>query len=124
MPNSILQSTKKSLGIDFAYTAFDPELIMFINSAFPVLTQLGIGPPEGFAIEDDNTDWDDYNAPPVQLNYIKTYIFLKVKLLFDPPGTSYLIEAVNKQIAEAEWRLSAMREAEVSLLASLPIEEI
>lgn len=109
MADSILVSTKKVLGLDSEYTAFDLDIITHINSAFSTLNQLGLGPAEGFVIEDDSATWDDFfedNNP----SSIKTYVFLKVRLVFDPPTTSYLIDALNKQIEELEWRLNVTRE--------------
>ena len=110
MENSILKSTKKILGVAADYTAFDLDIITHINSVFSILHQLGIGPDEGFAIEDSTDEWSDYVVPAFQLTLIKTYIYLRVRMLFDPPGTSYLIEAMNKQIQEYEWRLNVNRE--------------
>lgn len=110
MTSSILNSTKKILGMDFAYTPFDTDIITHINAAFSVLNQLGIGPTDGFMIEDDDADWEDYDVPMSWMSLIKTYIYLKVRMVFDPPGTSYLIEAMQKQIDEYENRLSIYRE--------------
>lgn len=111
MSNSILVSTKKTLGLMADYTSFDPDIIMFINSAFASLNQIGVGPEEGFAIEDDIPSWTDFVGSDPRLNQIKTYVFLKVKMLFDPPGTSYLLDAYTKQILEHEWRLNVHRES-------------
>ena len=110
MENSILKSTKKILGIAADYTAFDLDIITHINSVFSILHQMGIGPDEGFAIEDSTDQWTAYAVPAFQLTMVKTYMYLKVRMLFDPPGTSYLIEAMNKQIQEYEWRLNVNRE--------------
>lgn len=110
MEESILTSTKKILGLSQSYTAFDLDIITHINTAFSTLTQLGIGPTEGFMIEDTTPVWDDFIAQDYQLNSVKTYVFLRVRLLFDPPTTSYLIEAFEKQLEEIEWRLSVYRE--------------
>lgn len=106
---SILTSIKKLLGISEDYTQFDDDIIMHINTTFLNLTQLGVGPSEGFSIEDDSTYWEDFvdvesNA---QLQAIKSYMYLKVKLLFDPPLSSSVIESTNRMIAELEWRLNA-----------------
>lgn len=111
MEESILISTKKILGISGDYTAFDLDIITHINAAFSTLTQLGIGPAEGFMIESDEEEWYDYIEDDIQLNTVKSYIFLKVRQLFDPPSTSYLITAMEKQIAEFEWRLNTNRES-------------
>ena len=105
---SILTSIKKLLGIDEEYTHFDADIIMHINSVLMILTQLGVGPETGFVIEDDTSTWDDF-VPEVnaaQLHAIKSYIYMKVKLMFDPPLSSAVIEAMNRQIAEFEWRLN------------------
>ena len=107
---SILTSTKKVLGIDEDYTVFDEDIIMHINTAFSTLTQLGVGPHEGFMIIDAVAEWDDYIVDDVQYNSVKSYVFLRVRQLFDPPTTSYLITATEKQIAELEWRLNVHRE--------------
>ena len=111
MEQSILTSTKKILGIAADYTAFDLDVITHINAAFSTLNQLGVGPAEGFLIEDESMKWEDYIDNEIQLNTIKSYVFLKVRQLFDPPTTSYLITAVEKQIAEFEWRLNVNRES-------------
>jgi hypothetical protein len=110
MENSILISTKKILGIAEDYTAFDLDIITHINTAFSTLTQLGVGPAEGFMIEDNTEVWADFIADDSQYNSVKSYVFLRVRQLFDPPTTSYLIEAYNKQIQELEWRLNVHRE--------------
>lgn len=115
MENSILDSTKKILGLSSGYTSFDHDVITHINATFSVLNQLGIGPLDGFMIEDNMMTWDNFDTPPNQLNLIKTYMYLKVRMLYDPPGTSYLIESMNKQIAECEWRLSCFRETAVMI---------
>lgn len=110
MEPSILTSTKKILGLSEDYTAFDLDVITHINTAFSVLNQLGIGPALGFAIEDKSAVWSDLALPQNQLSMVRTYIYLKVRMLFDPPNTSFLIEAMNNQIQEHEWRLSTFRE--------------
>ena len=110
MEQSILISTKKVLGIAADYTAFDLDIITHINAAFSTLTQLGVGPADGFMIEDASSEWYDYIEDDIQLNTVKSYVFLKVRQLFDPPTTSYLITAMEKQIQELEWRLNVNRE--------------
>ena len=110
METSILTSTKKLLGIPEDYTVFDLDVITHVNSAFSTLTQLGVGPPEGFMIEDDSAVWTDFIVDDFQYNAVKTYISLRVKQVFDPPATSYLISAFNEQIKELEWRLNVHRE--------------
>jgi hypothetical protein len=113
MEESILKSTKKILGLADNYTPFDLDVITHINAAFSILDQLGVGPPGGFVIDDETELWSDYTAPPNQLHLIKTYVFLKVRMLFDPPTTSFLIEATNNQLREYEWRLNSFREWEL-----------
>ena len=111
MEQSILISTKKILGLPEDYTVFDHDVITHINTAFSILTQLGVGPSEGFMIEDEEPIWADFiNPPDSQYNSVKSYVYLKVRQLFDPPQTSYLITAVEKQINELEWRLNVTRE--------------
>jgi len=107
---SILTTVKKILGVDATYTTFDVDIITHINSVFFTLNQLGIGPADGFAIEDATAVWDDFLGTDLRLNAVKTYMYLRVRLLFDPPTASYLIEATRQQIQEFEWRLNAYRE--------------
>ena len=106
---SILTSVKKALGITEDYIQFDPELIMFINMAFSVLTQLGVGPASGYMITSESETWSDFlgtTAPlDTQLEMVKTYVYLKVRLVFDPP-TGSVLDAFNRQISELEWRLN------------------
>lgn len=113
METSILTSTKKVLGIAESYTAFDLDILTHINATFSILNQLGVGPLEGFMIEDDSTEWEEFVVPINQLNLVKTYVYLKVGMLFDPPTTSFLIEAKTKQIEEYEWRLNVFRENDI-----------
>lgn len=110
---SILTSIKKLLGLDEDYIEFDADIIMHINTVFGILTQLGVGPPEGFFIEDDSTIWDDYISDDlVQCHMVKTYIHKKVQLLFDPPDRGAVMEALKNTIAELEWRLNMAAESE------------
>lgn len=110
MTNSILDSTKKVLGLSFDYDVFDLDLMMHINSVFSTLNQLGIGPVGGFMIEDATTTWDAFLSDDSRLNSVKTYIYLRVRMLFDPPQTAYLVTALKEQIQELEWRLNVYRE--------------
>ena len=107
METSILTSIKKLLGIAEDYTEFDEDIMTHINSVFLNLTQLGVGPEEGFMIEDNTSEWADFINDSVQLQAVKTYVYLKVKLLFDPPLSSSVTESINRMIAELEWRLNA-----------------
>ena len=106
MEDSILISIKKLLGLTANDTAFDMDIIMHINSVFMILRQLGIGPEEGFRIEDKDATWDDYVDEEDNLEAVRTYIYLKVKLIFDPPLSSAVIEANKQIINELEWRLN------------------
>lgn len=104
--DSILGSIKKMLGITDEYNVFDKDIVMHINSVFFVLTQLGVGPNEGFSIQDETAVWDDFIPCGANLEAVKSYVYLKVRLLFDPPQSSALTEAINRQISEFEWRLN------------------
>ena len=108
---SILTSIKKLLGITEEYDQFDPDTIMHINSVFMILTQIGVGPAEGFSIEDDTAVWTDFIQDIKKLESVKTYIYLKVKLAFDPPLSSAVIESMNRLINELEWRLNVAAES-------------
>lgn len=110
MEESILNSVKKVLGLDSDYDAFDEDILTHINTAFSTLTDLGVGPVYSFEIYDDSAIWGEYEAPPDQKSMIKTYVFLKVKTLFDPPATSFHISAAENQLKEFEWRLNNKRE--------------
>lgn len=110
---SILNSIKKLLGIVPEYTQFDTDLIMHINSVFMVLHQLGIGPKEGFRITGKDETWDQYITDDDNLDAIKTYMHLKVKVVFDPPLNSTVMEAHKQMISELEWRLNVQIEEEV-----------
>lgn len=103
---SILTSIKKLLGIDDAYTHFDPDIVMHINSVFAILTQMGVGPANGFSISGKDENWSAFISDrPDVFSLVKSYIYLKVHLLFDPPLSSAAIESINRQISEFEWRL-------------------
>lgn len=106
---SILTSVKKLLGIAEEYTAFDPDIIMSINSAFAILEQLGVGPDGGFFITDSSTTWNDYFGASEDIEQneaVKNYIALKVKLMFDPPTSSTVMQATTNLTSELEWRLN------------------
>jgi hypothetical protein len=109
---SILKSVKKVLGLGTDVDEFDEDVVMHINSIFSILHQLGIGPDTGFAIEDEAGQWADFLVDDTLSNSVKTYVFLRVKLLFDPPATSFHISAMERQIQEIEWRLNVKREGE------------
>ena len=103
---SILKSIKKLLGIPEDETFFDSDIIMHINSVFTILNQLGVGPAKSFSIKDDVAVWDDFINDNTDYNSIKTYIYLKVRLLFDPPMSSSVLSSMERQISELEWRLN------------------
>lgn len=111
---SILTSVKALLGITEEYEHFDPPIIMHINSVLMVLTQLGIGPAEGFSIEDETSTWVDFVQDTTKIEAIKTYVGMRVRLLFDPPSGSAHIEAINRTISELEWRLNIAAESSES----------
>lgn len=110
VPNSILTSIKKLLGPEEEYDHFDTDIIIHINSALMVLTQLGVGPSNGFAITDKSAVWTDFVPDIERIEAIKTYIYLKVKLVFDPPQSAAAIESTNKMISELEWRINVAAE--------------
>lgn len=104
---SILTSIKKLLGIAEEYEHFDADLIVHINSVFLILSQIGVGPSDGFMITDSNANWNDFVPDDVKkMQAVKTYVYLKVKLLFDPPSNSTLVESTKELIREYEWRLN------------------
>ena len=106
---SILTSIKKLLGIAEEYEHFDNDIIMHINSVFMILTQLGVGPSKGFVITDSSASWDDYLPEGGEkLQAVKTYMYMKVRLMFDPPTSSAVMESMNRMINELEWRLNAV----------------
>lgn len=104
--DSILLSVKKVLGIDPEYDYFDPDLILQINSVFSILNQIGVGPLSGFAITDETDEWSDFSSDLRIIGIVKSYVPLKIRILFDPPSNSFMIDALTKQIAEYESRLS------------------
>lgn len=110
---SILTSIKKLLGPSAEDEHFDPDIIMHINTVLADLNELGVGPDEGFEIEDDSACWDELipEESLKKLNNVKTYIYLRVRLLFDPPANSAVIESINKQIDKLEWRLNVAAES-------------
>jgi len=114
---SILQSVKKLLGIDASYTAFDLDVIAHINSSLATLGDMGVGPEEGFLVEDETQLWSDYLDDDPRSTRIKTYIYMFVRRAFDPPGTGFLASSLDNQIKELETRIAWQREE------SIPIPE-
>lgn len=106
---SILDSVKKVIGMDPSYTAFDIDIIMHINTQFSKLYNLGVGPKNAaFEIEDRNATWSDFLQGKTNINMVKTYVCMAVRLIFDPPPTSFGIEAVKTEIQEMGWRLNVL----------------
>ena len=106
MDVSILDSIKKLLGLDEEYDVFDMDLIIHINSTFFTLSQLGVGPKQTFAISDNTKTWSEFVGETVDYEAVKSYVGLKVRLLFDPPATSFAITSTENLIKEYEWRLN------------------
>ncbi len=106
---SILDSVKKVIGMDPSYTAFDEDVIMHINSTFSKLYNLGVGPKSAaFEIEDKTATWEDFFQGKTNINMVKTYVCMSVRMIFDPPPTSFGIEAVQKEIEQMGWRLNVL----------------
>ena len=106
MEDSILESIKKVLGVEPSNTVFDTDIIMYINSTFSTLAQIGVGPDEGYAIEDTTPKWSDYLGTNNLINSVQSFMYLSVQLLFDPPVTSFNLTAKKELLKEIEWRLS------------------
>lgn len=104
--DSILTSIKKMLGPSAENTDFDTDIIIDINSAFMVLRQLGIGPADGFSITDSSSEWTDFIEDMSKIEAVKSYVYLKTKLLFDPPSSSTVLQSINENIKELESRLN------------------
>ena len=112
MSESILENTKKVLSIDPSYTAFDVDIMMHINTVFNTLHQLGVGPVNGFQIVSNEAVWEDFIGNEILLNQVKSYIYIKVRMLFDPPQTAHAIRVLEEAAKEAEWRMNIMVETE------------
>ena len=110
MEDSILQSIKKLLGISKEDTSFDTDIIIDINSEFMTLNQLGIGPKDGFFIENGDATWDKYIPDKIIAEPIKTYVYIKVKIVFDPPASPTVLEALQSTADEKEWRIARWAE--------------
>lgn len=121
---SILTETKNSLGVAEDVTVFDVAIRMHINSAISTLTQLGIGPEGGFEILDADATWTDFVNTDLRLSQIKSYVFLRVKMMFDPPSNSWVSVAMKDQIEQMEWRLNMVREGDIPAeVTPLPEED-
>ena len=114
---SILTTVKRTLGLEEDYTVFDQEVILHINSVFGTLHQLGVGPVNGFEIEDADAIWSDFLNDDLTLSPVKSYMYLRVRMLFDPPTLGYIITAMQEQIQELEWRINVVREDVMNLEA-------
>lgn len=111
--DSILNSIKKLLGLDQTYTVFDTDLIIHINSVFMILTQLGVGPEQGYKITGALNVWSEFTNNDLLMESVKSYVYLKVRLMFDPPQNSTHMQAIQSQISELEWRLNVANDVEV-----------
>lgn len=113
--DSILTSIKKLLGIAQECTDFDMDLVIHINSVLMILTQLGVGPEKGFTIVDSRDLWKDFLENDLsKLEAVRTFVYLKVRLIFDPPSNSAVIESINRTISELEWRLNVAAESKTN----------
>ena len=110
MNSSILSTIKKLIGLDVDYTPFDEDIKVFINGAMMVLQQLGVGPLQGFTVTDFTQTWDEFLPSDIMLEGVKQYIYLYVKMAFDPPASSVVMDAMEKQKQELEWRLREQAE--------------
>lgn len=110
---SILTSIKLLLGITEDYEAFDQQIIAHINSVFMILTQLGVGPPDGFMITSKVDTWNEFISDKKKMQLVKSYMHLKVKMLFDPPSSSAVMDSTNRMINEFEWRLNSQAESKL-----------
>lgn len=123
MTTSILGDVKKALGLAADYEAFDADITMHINSVFADLNQLGVGPEAGYAIATAADTWDELIGDEKRLNAVKSYVYLAVKMLFDPPSTGYVLTSMEKLIEKAEWRLTVAAD-EINNPPLIPVEEV
>lgn len=112
MSESILTSVKKMLGPEEDYTHYDSDIIVHINSVLATLTELGVGPEDGFVISDNSATWTDFISDDKLLKLVPTYVYLKVRLAFDPPTTAAVLESFDRQAKEYEWRINVAAERE------------
>lgn len=110
MTTSILNDTKKALGIVTTDTVFDSQILMHINAILSVVAQVGVGPSTGVLVEDEDATWDAVIGADNELNMVKSYVYMRVRQIFDPPATSFHVEAANKIIEEFEVRMNIVRE--------------
>lgn len=114
MDKSILNTIKKMLGLEADYTPFDTDILIHINSALMVLRQLGVGPSSGFAITGPDEVWSDFIGDTIDLEAVKTYVYLRVRSVFDPPQSGIAMDAIQKQLDEYTWRLNVAVDPERS----------
>lgn len=114
-PASILDSTKKLLGFESEYTAYDVDITIFVNSAFSTLKDMGIGPETGFLIVDNSALWSDYISRQDLLGMVQHYVYLSTRLVFDPPTTSFGISAIEKMLEQFSWRILVAAEKTIQL---------
>ncbi|QFG08680.1 hypothetical protein PBI_INGRID_5 [Arthrobacter phage Ingrid] len=117
--DSILDTTKKLLGFESDYTAFDLDIITHINAVFSTLRSIGVGPANGFMINDKEAKWADFTGLEM-MNDVKSYMFMKVRMMFDPPTTSFHLDSLKKMAEEIEWRLHVQTDPPVVVV---PVEE-
>lgn len=120
---SILTETKKLLGLDEDVTTFDLDVKMHVNSAFGTLSQLGLGPEGGFEVETTDQNWADFLLTDLTLLPVKSYVYLRTKLLFDPPPNSWTMVAMKEQIQELEWRINMVREDKIPIETVPDVDE-
>ena len=111
MTDSILATIKKIIGLDAEYTPYDMDIIVLINSVFMTLHQLGIGPAEGFSIKDYSAKWSDFVTNNIRLNAVQEYVYMKVRMVFDPPGNSFVMDALKENCKELEFRMNVQAES-------------
>lgn len=121
MEQSILKSVKKMCGIDPSLTVFDDVILMHTNAVFSDLEQLGVGPVGGYMIEDDAPTWGDFLGDDPRWSSVKSYVYFRVRLMFDPPQTQYLVASFDEQVKKMEWRLNVTREGDSWIDPSLPV---
>jgi len=121
MNDSILTTTKKLLQLAEDYDAFDTDIIMLVNSALSDLQQLGVGPEMGFSIMDKSATWSQLLGGDLRLNNVQEYVFLKVRLTFDPPQTQYLVTALQERVRELAFRINVQREKEIWIDPNPPV---
>lgn len=123
MVESILNSIKKMLGVNSEDTSFDDELILYINGALMVMTQLGVGPKTGFSITSQNETWTQFLEGRTDVDLVFSNVYLRVRLIFDPPTNSFLVAAIEKQIKEYDWRIEAWHDPNMTT-AALPVTNL